>query len=88
MKLIYKILIRLTPALTILLTIWGYLFYVAIIDEINDEVDDSLEDYSENIIIRALSGQKLPSRTDGTNNSYYLTAVSEQNDIYFGKKGI
>ena len=78
MKLIYKILIRLTPALTILLAIWGYLFYVAIIDEINDEVDDSLEDYSENIIIRALSGQKLPSRTDGTNNSYYLTAVSEE----------
>lgn len=78
MKLIYKILIRLTFALTILLTVWGYLFYIAIIDEVNDEVDDSLEDYSENIIIRSLSGQKLPSKTDGSNNTYYLTAVSRE----------
>lgn len=78
MKLIYRILLRLTPVLAVLLAAWGYLFYVALIDEVNDEVDDSLEDYSENIIIRALSGQELPTKSDGTNNSYYLTEVSRE----------
>lgn len=78
MKLLYRIIFRLFAVLTVLLTAWGFLFYVAIIEEINDEVDDSLEDYSENIITRALTGQALPSRSDGTNNSYYLTAITRQ----------
>lgn len=78
MKLIYQILVRLFLALTIILAAWGFLFYVAIIDEINDEVDDSLEDYSENIITRALAGQNLPSQSDGTNNSYFLQEISNE----------
>ena len=78
MKLIYRIIIRLFLVLTVILTVWGTLFYLTIIDEINDEVDDSLEDYSENIIIRALTGQHQPSRPDGTNNSYYLTEVTKE----------
>lgn len=77
MKLIYRVLVRLSLALAVVLAVWGSLFYLAIVDEVNDEVDDSLEDYSENIIIRALAEQNLPSRSDGTNNSYYLTRVSE-----------
>ena len=40
------------------------------IDEVNDEVDDALEDYSETIIIRALAGEELPSKTNGSNNQY------------------
>lgn len=43
----------------------GCIFYIAVIDEVNDEVDDSLEDYSETIIIRALAGEELPSKTMG-----------------------
>lgn len=77
MKLIYRILIRLSFALIVILTIWGFLFYIAMIDEINDEVDDTLENYSENIITRALAGQDLPLHSDGTNNSYYLTEISK-----------
>lgn len=77
MKLLYRIIIHLFLVLTVLLTAWGFLFYTAIIDEINDEVDDSLEDYSEEIIMRALTGQPLPSQSDGTNNSYYLTELTE-----------
>ena len=46
MKLIYRIIIRLLAGLTVILTAWGCLFYLTIIDEINDETDDSLEDYS------------------------------------------
>lgn len=77
MKLIYRILIRLSFILTIILAGWGFLFYISMINEINDEVDDSLEDYTEEIIIRALAGQELPSQSDGTNNFYYLSGVSE-----------
>lgn len=78
MKLLYRIVLRLFVVLTVLLTAWGLLFYITIIEEINDEVDDSLENYSENIITRALTGQALPSRSDGTNNSYYLTEITPE----------
>lgn len=78
MKLLYRIVFRLFVVLTVLLTAWGFLFYITIIEEINDEVDDSLENYSENIITRALTGQTLPSRSDGTNNSYYLTEITPE----------
>ncbi len=78
MKLIYRILIRLSLILTIVMTLWGFWFYLTIVDEINDEVDDTLEDYSEMIITRSLAGQTLPAQSDGSNNSYYLTAVSAE----------
>lgn len=78
MKLIYRILIRLSLVLMLILGAWGIFFYMAIMEEINDEVDDTLEDYSENIITRALAGQPLPSHSDGTNNTYYLHEVDEE----------
>lgn len=65
MKLIYRILLRLSLALLAVLTIWTVFFYFTMIDEINDEVDDALEDYSETIIIRSLAGKELPSKTTG-----------------------
>lgn len=43
----------------------------------NDEVDDTLEDYSEGLIIRALSGEDMPTASNGSNNQYYLYEVSE-----------
>ena len=65
MKLIYRILLRLSLALLAVLTVWTVFFYFTMIDEINDEVDDALEDYSETIIIRSLAGKELPSKNDG-----------------------
>ncbi len=78
MKLIYRILYRLSIALLLVLGIWGAFFYLTVIDEINDETDDSLEDYSEIIIRKALTGQELPSRSNGSNNTYSLNPVSEE----------
>lgn len=78
MKLLYRIILRISLVLTIVLGAWAVFFYIAVIDEVNDEVDDSLEDYSETIIIRALAGEELPSKNDGSNNQYYLTEVSEE----------
>ena len=65
MKLIYRIVIRISLLLTLVLGVWAVFFYMAMMDEVNDEVDDSLEDYSEIIIIRALAGEELPSQNTG-----------------------
>lgn len=78
MKLIYRIILYITLALTIVLSAWALFFYVAMIDEVNDEVDDSLEDYSEAIIIRALAGEELPSTNNGSNNQYYLEEITKE----------
>lgn len=78
MKLISHVSLRLSIAITLILSVWAVLFYFTMIDEINDEMDDSLEDYSETIIIRSLSGEELPSEDNGSNNQYYLTRISAE----------
>ena len=78
MKLIYRILLRLSLALLAVLTVWTVFFYFTMIDEINDEVDDALEDYPETIIIRALAGKELPSKNDGSNNSYSIRPITRE----------
>ena len=78
MKLIYRIISRISIALLVLLTAWATLFYFIMVDEINDETDDSLEDYSEHIIMRALAGEQLPAADSGTNNSYYIREVTAE----------
>ena len=47
MKLVYRILLHLSWALSLLLAAWAVLFYFTLIDEINDEVDDALEARAE-----------------------------------------
>ena len=78
MKLIYRILLRLSLALLAVLSVWTVFFYYTMIDEINDEVDDALEDYSETIIIRSLAGKELPSKNDGSNNSYSIRPITRE----------
>lgn len=77
MKLFHLILGRISVALFVILTLWAGLFYLAVMEEVNDEVDDSLEDYSETLILRWLSGEELPARSNGSNNQYFLYEVSE-----------
>jgi signal transduction histidine kinase len=76
MRLIYHIIIRLSIVLSAALAIWAVFFYVRIIDEINDETDDSLEDYAEQIIMRSLGGEELPSENNNSNNQYYLKEIT------------
>ncbi len=78
MKLSYRVFLRLSIGIILILTGWAVCFYFAITEEINDEVDDSLEDYSEMIIIRSLAGAELPSKNSGSNNQYFLTKVSRE----------
>ena len=75
MKLKYKITLRLSLLLLILMSIWAVLFYSRMVDEINDEADDSLEDYASTIISRKLAGLDMSNMSDGTNNSYSIKVV-------------
>lgn len=45
---------KLSILLFVLLTAWGVLFYITILDEITDETDDSLENYRDIIVNTAL----------------------------------
>ncbi len=78
MKLSYRVFLRLSAGIILILTGWATCFYMAITEEINDEVDDSLEDYSALIITRSLAGATLPSKDSGSNNQYFLTKVSQE----------
>lgn len=77
MKLFHLVLWRISLALIVVLTVWAGFFYMAVVEEVNNEVDDTLEDYSEGLIIRALSGEDMPTASNGSNNQYYLYEVSE-----------
>lgn len=77
MKLFHLVLWRISLALIVVLTVWAGFFYMAVVEEVNDEVDDTLEDYSVGLIIRALSGEDMPTASNGSNNQYYLYEVSE-----------
>lgn len=77
MKLFHLVLWRISLVLIVVLTVWAGFFYMAVVEEVNDEVDDTLEDYSEGLIIRALSGEDMPTASNGSNNQYYLYEVSE-----------
>ncbi|MDD2646294.1 MAG: HAMP domain-containing sensor histidine kinase [Bacteroides sp.] len=76
MRLVYKILIRISLAVIVLFAIWGAIFYYSIMEEVDDELNDALEVYSDQIIKKTLAGRELPPRIDGSNNSYYIEEVS------------
>lgn len=78
MKFIYRITIGLSVLMFIFLTVWGIFFFRSMVAEVNDETDDMLEAYSADIILRWLSGMEIPSVDNGSNNTYYIKSVSEE----------
>ncbi len=87
MKLIYRILFRLSLILSVIIAAWAFLFYMVVTDEINDEVDDLLEEYSEELIKRTLSGEELPPEEFGMNNRYRLIEVDQAYAEALARKG-
>lgn len=77
MRLIGKIMNRMTVVLMATLLAWCLLFYYAIQREMIDEVEDSLELQAEMLMIRYLAGEEIPPREIGTNNSYAIIPVTE-----------
>lgn len=78
MKLTWRIILRISLLLTVILAVWAVLFHNTVIEEVNDEIDDSLELFSENLIRRLLHGEQMPSVNNGTNNTYFLDTVTAE----------
>lgn len=78
MKLFKLAMWRMAAAMIVILTAWAAFFYMAVMEEVNDEVDDSLEDYAETLMIRSLSGEEMPTSSNGSNNQYYLYEVTAE----------
>lgn len=78
MKLLHYTYRKLSLLLFLLMTVWGVLFYYAIIDEVVDETDDTLENQSEILIKKALQDPSILD-TEGTLMSFYkFQAISEE----------
>lgn len=75
MKLIWRLTLRITLALSLLLAGWAFFFYVAVMDEVNDQADDALEEHSVRLIRRQLAGIPLPDTDDESMTVYSLIKV-------------
>ena len=78
MKLIYKITLTLMLPLVLTLGMWGWLSYRTMSRKIHADTDMILKDYSDDIIMRLLSGSELPERFNGAYNTYYIEDVTSE----------
>ena len=76
MKLGNVITLRLALLKALLIGVWAFGFYYAIVLAINRETDTALRNYAETLILRFLSDEVMPAPYDGSNNSYHLRKVS------------
>ena len=75
MKLVYKIVLTFLIPLVLTLGLWGWLSYRTMERKIHADTDMILKDYSEDIILRKLSGKELPDRFNGAYTTYYLERI-------------
>ncbi len=78
MKLIYRITLTLIIPLILALGMWGLLSYMTMSGKIHEDTDMILRDYSDNIIMRMLSGKELPERFNGAYNTYYIERLTPE----------
>lgn len=78
MKLVYRILLHMSWALSLLLAAWAVLFYFTMIDEINDEVDDSLENYAVVLVKRNLADVNFLAAFSGSTTAISWHDVSAE----------
>lgn len=76
MRLVSRILLHLSWALSLLLGVWAVLFYFALNERIENEVDDTLALRAETIITRYLAGRALPD-AEGGSDGYLLRDIPE-----------
>ena len=72
MKLVYRFILTSLMPLVITLGLWGWFSYRTMSRKIHADTDMMLKSYSDNIIMRLLSGKELPERFNGAYNTYYL----------------
>lgn len=88
MKLLQYTYWKLFPFLLLLLTIWGVLFYLTILDEVTDETDDSLENY-RNILVNTALRDSTILLTEGNLMTMYkfrpitIEEAYDYKDVYY-----
>ncbi|MBQ8811269.1 MAG: HAMP domain-containing histidine kinase [Bacteroidales bacterium] len=75
MKLIYRITLSFAIPLVITLGLWGWFSFRTMERKIHADTDLILKEYSDDIIMRKLSGSELPERFNGAYNTYYIKEV-------------
>lgn len=83
MKLVYKITLTLMIPLVLTLGLWGWLSYRTMSRKIHADTDLILKDYSDDIIMRILSGKELPERFNGAYNTYYVENLTPEEAASF-----
>ena len=78
MRLVYKIVLTFLIPLVLTLGLWGWLSYRTMERKIHADTDMILKDYSEDIIMRKLSGKELPDRFNGAYTTYYLEQIPSE----------
>lgn len=78
MRLVYRITLTFVLPLIITLGLWGWLSYRTMERKIHADTDLILKDYSDDIIMRKLSGLDLPERFNGVYNTYHIVGVSPE----------
>ena len=83
MKLVYYTYRKISLLLFVLMTVWGVLFYYAIIDEVVDETDDTLENYAGILMEHALHDPSV-LETEGSLMSFYkFLPISEEEGRHY-----
>lgn len=78
MKLVYKIILTFMIPLVLALGLWGWLSYRTMSQKIHADTDLILKDYSDEIIMRLLSGKELPERFNGAYNTYHIESLTAE----------
>lgn len=81
MRLVYKISLTFIVPLVLTLGLWGWLSYRTMEKKIHADTDMILKDYSENIIMRKLSGDELPERFNGAYTTYFIEEITAEEAV-------
>lgn len=78
MNTLSKIILKSTIAISLVITCWSIVFYVAVMHEIDDETEDSLELLAFQIVQKSNEGTLDTMSYKGTNNSFTITPITKQ----------
>lgn len=78
MRLVYKITLTFIFPLAVTLGLWGWLSYRTMEKKILADTDLILRSYSDDIILRFLSGKELPPRFNGVYNTYHIEEITAE----------
>lgn len=81
MKLINRIILFMSVAILLTLTIWAYVFYVNMLDEVHDSIDDGLENSKMLIIRKAGKDSSIFEQRNFDERNYAIREISRDEAV-------